>query len=47
MDDEHHDGVQGCTMDQEAGMRLAQLVLHVGGGRPKSEFEVKIKNRAV
>ena len=47
MDDDHHDDAQGCMMDQDARRWLAQLFLHGGGGRPKSEFEMKIKHGAV
>ena len=39
--------MQGRMMGQDAGRRLAHLFLYGGGGRPKSEFEVKIKHRAV
>ena len=47
MDEDHHDDGSGCMMDQDAGKWLAQLFVHGGGGRPKLEFEVKIKNRPV
>ena len=45
MDEDHHDDALGCTMDQDAGRRLAQLFRTGGGVRQKSDFEVKIKIR--